>query len=264
MIALLLEFPFLKKLYQGQKREHKLENRKAKDKMVKFKMPPITEILSGEWLSDLHIKAVSNILKMQFPAQNGLHDPKLGDLSFPATKFPFVQILYGGNHWLTVEGVSSSLVRIYDTLTYSSSNNIQSQIAALLCCENKSITIEVRNIQRQTGMNDCALFAMAYAVDLSYGNDPSTLWYYQHKLRQHLVECLELKKLTPFPSRACHPSKVLIIDLPVYCICWLTEDENDSMAKCERCLEWFHKSCEDIPEVIFEDPSASWLCGQCV
>ena len=61
----------------------------------------------------VNIKAVSDLSKMQFPAQNGLHNPKLEDVSFLATKFPFVQILHGENSWLTIEGVLSSLVRIY-------------------------------------------------------------------------------------------------------------------------------------------------------
>ena len=48
-------------------RARKLETRKTKNTTVKFKVPPIAEILSGEWLSDLHIKAASDLLKIQFP-----------------------------------------------------------------------------------------------------------------------------------------------------------------------------------------------------
>jgi len=83
-------------------RARKFETRNTKSKTVKFKVPPIVQVLSGEWLSDLHIKAASDLSKIQFPDQNGLLDPKLSeDLSFPVTEIPFVQILHAGNHWIT-------------------------------------------------------------------------------------------------------------------------------------------------------------------
>ena len=67
----------------------------------------------------------------------------------------------------------------------------------------------------------------------------------------------------PFPSRACRSSKPSLIYVPVYCTCRLTEDKNDGMAKCKNCLEWFHKSCETIPEVVFQDSCLTWKCSQC-
>jgi len=154
--------------------------------------------------------------------------------------------------------VSSCLVKTYDTLNYSGSSEIQSQIAVFLCSKSKSITLQVQSTQRQRGNNDCALFAIAYAMDVSYGNDPSTLWYYQHKLREHLVTCLQSQKLIPFPLRACCSSKPSLISVPIYCTCRLTEDKNDGMARCKKCLEWFHKSCETIPEVVFRESCVTW------
>ena len=93
----------------------------------------------------------------------------------------------------------------------------------------------------------------AYVVDLCCENDPTMLWYNQYKMREHLVECLQEKKMRPFPSRVCRPSKPLTISFAVYCVCRLTdlEDENDSMARCENCHQWYHQSCEDIPPRCF-------------
>ena len=162
-------------------------------------------------------KAVSDLLKAQFPAVPGLYDPKLGqDLAFPLTKPQFVQIVHVGNHWLTV-GVSPSLARVYDSMNFTTSVATQSQIAAIMRCPTDSITLEVHNVQLQKGVTDCGLYAIAYATDLCHGNKPSHLHYHQDKLRLHLVECLETKKMTPFPSQSCRSSIPLIEEVCVYC-----------------------------------------------
>ena len=44
---------------------------------------------------------------------------------------------------------------------------------------------------KQVGSNDCGLFCIAYAVDLTEGNDPSDIEYDQSCMRWHLVECFK-------------------------------------------------------------------------
>ena len=93
-----------------------------------------------------------------------------------------------------MQGISPSLARTYDTMNYSSCGDVQLQIAAIMRCEADTITLEVQSTQKQHGPNDCALFAIAYAVDLCCKNDPTMLWYNQHKMREHLVKCLQERK----------------------------------------------------------------------
>ena len=83
---------------------------------------------------------------------------------------------------------------------------------------------------------------------------------------QHLDECLQEKKIIPFPSQVCCPNKPLTITFAVYCICCLTdfEDENDNMTRYENCYQWYYQSCEGIPEMVFEDYSVHWQCSQCI
>ena len=116
-----------KPLSRTQIRKLKLAKReKVRVHKVSFKLPSLKEIINGEWLNDTHIKAVCDLLKTQFSSVCGLHDPKLGEyLSFPDTDFPFTQILHAGDHWLTVQGISPSLARTYDTMNYSSSGDVQ-------------------------------------------------------------------------------------------------------------------------------------------
>ena len=230
-----------------------------------YSLPPLEEIRSGEWLSDMHIKAASDLLlKVQFPAVSGLYDPKLGqDLAFPVTKPQFVQIVHASSHWLTVEGVSPSLARVYDSMNYTTSVRTQSQIAAIMRCKADSITLEVHNVQLQEGGSDCGVYAVAYATDLCYGNNPSNLHYHQGKLRLHLIECLEMKEMTPFPSQSRRPSDPLIEEVRVYCTCRLPDGGEEEMAACDKCNEWYHSSCENIPAGVFVNSKRSWLCSRC-
>ena len=92
-------------------------------------------------------------------------------------------------------------------MNYSSSGDVQLQIAEIIImhCEADTITLEVQSIatQKQRGPNDCALFAIAYAVNLCCENDPTMLWYYQHKMREHLFAIKENKTfaITSLPSQ---------------------------------------------------------------
>ena len=224
------------------------------------------DIQNGKWLNDIHINAANNLLKSQFPSVSGLHDPKYGqDLSFPNTDSPFVQILHAGNHWLTVEGVNSSLVRVYDTKKYASTENVQSQIAAIIQSSSKSVTLQLEAIQEQLGDNDCGLFSIAYATELCYGNDVSSLRYHQDRLRFHLMECFKSKRLIPFPSKFCRKRKATMLNFDVYCCCRLPEFVGEElMAACEKCHEWYHRSCESIPSEVFTKKNVQWYCSKCL
>ena len=32
------------------------------------------------------------------------------------------------------------------------------------------------------------------------------------------------------------------------------------IAQCAICKEWYHKSCEHIPDAVFRDPNCGWKC----
>ena len=51
----------------------------------------------------------------------------------------------------------------------------------------------------QEGGVDCGLFAIAYAVELAYGEDPSGIIYDQASMRTHLTDSLVSGSITPFP-----------------------------------------------------------------
>ena len=53
---------------------------------------------------------------------------------------------------------------------------------------------------KQLGSTDGGVFAIAYAVDVSLGNEAEKNRYEHSKMREHLVNCFELGKLTPSPK----------------------------------------------------------------
>ena len=48
------------------------------------------------------------------------------------------------------------------------------------------ITERFMNMKKQQGSHDCGIYAIAYATDLVYGQDPASHQYQQEKMRPHL------------------------------------------------------------------------------
>ena len=53
--------------------------------------------------------------------------------------------------------------------------------------------------QKQKGSNDCRVFAIAIAVAVVYGFNPSKLHFKQEGIRAHLVNCLTTELFSLFP-----------------------------------------------------------------
>lgn len=263
-----VKFPLSKvnsRLQRIQSHEKQKAKRVKSSKSFNFSYKFLEEIESGKWLNDCHVKTVCDLLIHQFPTIPGLYDPKYGeDLSFPPTDDGFVQILHCNNHWLTIHGKTSELVKVYDSMNSIMPLPIQAQIASIAYCQSHSITLEVHSTQLQRGYDDCALFAIAYATDLCYGNDPAGLRYFQEKLRHHLIQCLKVKKILPFPSRLRRHTKPMIKVVKVFCTCRLPETDDENMVACDACNEWYHASCEEIPAEIFTSAEDTWLCRKCI
>ena len=129
----------------------------------------------GDWLTDIHISSVNNILRHQFPSVSGLQNTLLGqNLTFERMSKPYVQIIHtDGNHWLAVEGVHGSFVKVYDSRNRSMSTETQLQIANLTLPSEKAINVHIQHTQYQIGKSDCGLYAIAFVTELCHGNNPS-------------------------------------------------------------------------------------------
>ena len=135
------------------------------------------------------------------------------------------------NHWvcITTIGCPPDTAYFYDSLLYNKSRlpvQVTKGIASLLNASGDSITIKVPHSQLQEGTEDCGLFAIATATSLCFGILPSTVFWQQRKMRNHLKECFEQKKLTPFPGRDLQSARIVseeplltTVAVRVYCSC---------------------------------------------
>ena len=118
--------------------------------------------------------------------------------------------MMGRDHFVTTTSVGGN-VKIFDSLNLSPSSDLMKQIRVLY---SPDITItptvlkaELRSIQ--LGSKDCGLFAIAYAVEIAYGNDPAKFIFKQSDMRQHLHNCLTSKSMSAFPKvRELHTDSV--------------------------------------------------------
>ena len=230
---------------------------------------PDKDILLGtDWLNSSHLAAVQYLLKSQFPAIAGLQDTLAQDMGTLA-KLPLgaVQVLYvDKNHWQVVSNIgctSSDMILVYDSKYSTISNTTKQLIAQLLKTSKKSYTIQIANVTKQSGCNDCGVFAPAYCTALAHGQDPSTLIFNQGAMRQHLLQCLEEKKMVPFPTvrmrRAGIPQTITV---EVFCSCRCPDDGSPMVCCDGNCGEWYHVKCTKL-QVADVKQTRKWYCRKC-
>ena len=76
---------------------------------------------------------------------------------------------------------------------------LNSQILSILKHEGKFVKFHMIPVQRQVKGTECGVFAIAFAVALSFGLNPTKLIFDQSKMRTHLITCLSQKQFSNFP-----------------------------------------------------------------
>ena len=165
---------------------------------------------------------------------------------------------------LHVDGQDKNHVTLYDSLSPSIPLRTKEQIASLIFCDNKEISIDIPDVQKQQGGSDCGLFALAFTTSLCANNSPSEISYIQHQFRNHLVSCFQNRMMSPFPARKRkrQPGMTRHSKILVYCNCRQPES-NDRMVQCSTCKEWFHEQCENIPRKVWTNQDYRWTCKNC-
>jgi len=165
----------------------------------------LSDIENGSCLNDRHMFAVSSLLQQQFSNVQGLCDCVLGSkLQFPVCTGPFCQILHDGrDHWLTVSNImapQTEQVDVYDSSFNTVSLPVKMPVACMIRLQANAMKLNMRVCTRQRGATDCGLFAIASAVALCFGKDPSSLQFEQSALRPWLMACLTSGKMTEAPG----------------------------------------------------------------
>ena len=133
-----------------------------------LKMSDKTLLLSGKELKDVHINVAQKLLLYQFPTHQGLHNTLLQQcIGFWVNNY--IQILHCHQcHWITVStiGCKDGEVNVYDSL-YSDLDEVTKRKLMRVFGLSK-ITVHFPNVQKQIGLVDCGLFAIAFATDLAF------------------------------------------------------------------------------------------------
>ena len=139
------------------------------------------------------------------------------------------------------------MILVYDSKYSAVSNTTKQRIAQLLKTSKTSYTIQIANVTKQSGCNDCGVFAAAYCTALAHRQDPSTLIFNQGAMRQHLLQCLEEKKMVPFPTvrmrRAGIPETITV---EVFCSCRCPDDGSTIVCCDGNSGEWYHVKCTKL------------------
>ena len=91
-----------------------------------------------------------------------------------------------------------SHLNVYDSLYDNLDAETQKVVLKLY---NDELQINMVRVQKQQGIDDCDLFAIANAVSLARKIDPTNVTYVQSQMRAHLINCFQECEMTSFPSK---------------------------------------------------------------
>ena len=235
-----------------------------KKRKIVFSESERSTILNNMMLTDESINMAQQMLADQFPEFEGFFDTVLGatqSFDIITSDKKFIQVLHTGHlHWICVANTSAAkstnqICHVYDSLSSGKvKTKVLQQIASFSYCKEKELVINIQSVQQQSNDVDCGLFSLAFATSLAYGDNPTKIFFDENSMRPHLLKCIEQGKVTPFPAPKDNKKRLrcksvdLIVEL--YCVCRMPYSrEQEDMAECSNCLEWFHRGCEIIGDV---------------
>ena len=158
--------------------------------------------MPGHFLSGDIANEVGNILKAQFRLHSGFQDtysPQINGFhpeSQGALQFHFVR-----DCKLILSSTLKNVIEVYDSSKESFRTGDVKRHFEQLYHYDRSMPFFVREVQQEIVADQSVPLAVAFAVDLLYGYDVTKIHYDLDKLRQHLVECLEMRFFIPFPGK---------------------------------------------------------------
>ena len=161
------------------------------------------DLLNNKMLNDHHINLAQGLLYKQFTNIEGLGHTLLQSRPPIKTISNGLQILFvRGNHWIVASTIDSdsNTVKVYDSL-YSTLDEDTKKIILNLFEKSRSNMIHV-NVQKQSGIKDCGLFAIAMSTALLFNIDVTAIYFHQLEMRHHLHACFKTGLMSPFPSSA--------------------------------------------------------------
>ena len=225
------------------------------------------EILTkGYMLTDEHIQLAQELLQTEFPELDGFQSTLLSQIDgFCPVRDEAIQIHHvAGNHWVASSSIGQT-VTIFDSkfgggeLSSSLTHQLATVYRTLVKTSDEDgdemdpiLEVNIPYVQQQQGKRDCGLFAIAFALHAAMGDDIKKITFDQPKMRCHLLECFEKKKLTRFPLAEQKTAKKW--NYLHYCT-------YGDMVQCDECEKWFHLKCVGLEELTTEE---NWSCNSCM
>ena len=182
------------------------EDTQALARFLNLTSSDMQELRNGDMLSDKHVYAAQKLLQVQYPHVAGLQDSCLSQTRFNSIDAAgdVIQIHHTrGNHWV-VSAAIDGVVYVYDTLYDSLSDDLRRQLREIygrhFCNDAGKLVVLLPSVRHQRGSADCGLFAIAIALELCQGHDPTNIAFRQKQMRRHLDQCFLHGRLTSFPQ----------------------------------------------------------------
>ena len=226
-------------------------------------------LMRKDWLNCRLIEAAQCLLKEAAPTMEGLQTPLNGEgYKFRQVSGRFIQVLnvHNKSHWIVVSnvGCEAGVVNIFDSAYNFLDLNMKKQICSLWQPSFNEVELRLVNIQHQPNGSDCAI---ACATELAHDRDPQLCVWETERMRPHLRDCFENRKIEPFPLW--RPRRITIhnrfkscIKEDIYCICRMPNDPHVAMICCDKCSKWYHKKCMGI-ELNVNLHGVKWYCNTC-
>ena len=142
--------------------------------------------------------------------------------------------------------------------------NVTAQITSYAYHPGLQLAILSKSVQQQGNGVDCGVHVIAFATSLVRGGNPEKESYddkKKKKVRPHLVECLKIVKLTPFPKITGEIVDVILrLQIQNYTSYAAYHMYHQQM---KGSKEWYHRVCERIPAVAFENLRKKWYYTVC-
>ena len=157
-------------------------------------------ITSGEDLDDFIIYTAMSLLQKEFPSLMVQPPSLYRSTGYVYNPFETVQIVHNdAHHWLLLSSLNG-MVTIYDSLNTKPTESLKRQMSQLFSPDDSLPQFQQVSCHKQTGSNDCGVFAIAYAVSVLHGISPDSVIFDQSKMRAHLVQCFQEGELKQFPT----------------------------------------------------------------
>ena len=196
-----------------------------KDDLSKLSSNDLMLLDNSTWLSDMQINFALRALKREFTSIAGFDNVcnfstqtnifRAANMQIFNYRSPSIFIFHCFSHWITVSNIAfvPNVFNANQWYVYDSLNGMQYFQGAVKTLKDINPNCYVKRIpvQQQDGFNDCGLFAIANAVTLCNGKDPSKAFYKQNKMRDHFNRCVLRKRIDIFPYHADITSNIFFI-----------------------------------------------------